>query len=398
VNPLRAGERYNPRSRVEEEAGMSEVSRRGFISSLTVGGTAAGLASAAGTAAATEATDPVTHHHWVELKPTSRPVKIMLAARADHRPDLLSAAELARIRGAAPDVDLVVPKSDAEQLKAAGHIEAILGEPSVEIIRAAKGLRWVQHWAAGVEKLPPELMAHPCVLTNMARVFAPVIAESAFAMLLALTRGLVADSFPNFQKRSWPAPARTSVPLVDLYQKTMGVVGLGGLGTEISRRAVHGFGMKVLAIDAKPMPKPEWIAELREPGWLKEMVPQVDVLVNCAPLTRQTDKMFGSAVFRAMKKSAYFISVSRGGLVDQQALALALRQGTIQGAGLDVTTPEPLPGDDPLWACPNLIITPHNSGVAPIRQVRLVALVAENVRRYASGLPLLNVVDKQRGY
>jgi phosphoglycerate dehydrogenase-like enzyme len=241
-------------------------------------------------------------------------------------------------------------------------------------------------------------MEHPCVLTNMARVFAPVIAESAFGMLLALTRGLVADAFPNFQKRTWPSPARASVPLVDLYQKTMGVVGMGGLGSEIARRAALGFGMKVIAVDAKPMAKPEWLAELREPGWLMQMVPQVDVLVSAAPHTRQTEKQFNDAVFRAMKKSAYFLNMSRGGLVDQAALARALQQGTIAGAGLDVTTPEPLPAGDPLWTCPNLIITPHNSGVAPIRQVRLVALVAENVRRYAGGLPLLNVVDKQRGY
>jgi phosphoglycerate dehydrogenase-like enzyme len=128
------------------------------------------------------------------------------------------------------------------------------------------------------------------------------------------------------------------------------------------------------------------------------MAPQVDVLVSCTPLTPQTAKLFNAALFKAMRRSAYFINVSRGGVVDQLALAQALEQGTIQGAGLDVTTPEPLPPDDPLWSCPNLVITPHNSGVAPVRQVRLIALVAENVRRYANGVPLLNVVDKQRGY
>ena len=99
-----------------------------------------------------------------------------------------------------------------------------------------------------------------------------------------------------------------------------------------------------------------------------------------------------------MKRTAYFLNVSRGGLVDQEALVKALQEGWIRGAGLDVTTPEPLPPENALWSCPNLVITPHNSGSAPIRQVRLVALVAENVRRYSNGLPLLNVVDKTRGY
>ncbi len=373
-----------------------EVSRRGFMAGLTVAGTGAALVSTAEAASGVEA-PAVVHHHFVELKPAHTPIRMMLAGRPDH-PAVLTPAELAKVRGAAPGVEVVVPKSAGDMVKTASEVEVILGEPTVETIRAARNVRWVQHWAAGVEKLPPELMAHPCVLTNMARVFAPVIAESALGLLLALTRGFVADAFPNFQKKSWPAPAKPSVPLVDLHGKTMGLVGLGGLGTEIGRRAALGFGMNVLAVDAKPLARPDWVTELHEPGWLMKMVPQVDVLVSSAPHTRQTERMFNDSVFKAMKRSAYFLNMSRGGLVDQEALARALKSGTIQGAGLDVTTPEPLPPEDPLWTCPNLIITPHNSGVAPIRQVRLVALVTENVRRYASGLPLLNVVDKQRGY
>jgi phosphoglycerate dehydrogenase-like enzyme len=129
-----------------------------------------------------------------------------------------------------------------------------------------------------------------------------------------------------------------------------------------------------------------------------EMVPQVDVLMSAAPLTKETRGMFNDAVFGKLKPTAYFINVSRGGLVDQDALVRALKEKRIRGAGLDVATPEPLPPDSPLWDCPNLVITPHNSGFAPIRQVRLIALVTENVRRYSNGLPLLNVVDKARGY
>jgi phosphoglycerate dehydrogenase-like enzyme len=300
------------------------------------------------------------------------------------------------IRRAGRNVEIVVARDAAETLAAAADAEVILGEPSVDAIRAAKRLKWVQHWAAGVERLPRELMQHPCVLTNMQRVFAPVIAETAFALLLGLTRGLVQASVPNFARRKWERGG--TVPLEDLYQKTMGVVGLGGIGSEVARRAHHGFGMKVLAVDAKPLPRPEFVAELREPAWLPEMVPQVDVLLSSAPHTRETEKLFGEAVFRGMRKTSYFINVSRGALVDQAALAKALAEGWIRGAGLDVTTPEPLPPEDPLWDCPNLAITPHNSGAAPIRMVRLVALVAENVRRYSTGLPLLNVVDKERGY
>jgi phosphoglycerate dehydrogenase-like enzyme len=360
-----------------------DMSRRGFLAGLTVGGAALALEA--------KGADAVVHPVWprVEVAPTGGAIKVLVAAR-------LAPEEIESVRRAGRNVDLVVPRNDGEMLKAAEDAEVILGEPSVEAIRAAKKLKWVQHWAAGVERLPRELMQHPCVLTNMQRVFAPVIAETAFALLLGLTRGLVQASVPSFRLRKWDRGG--GVPLDDLYQKTMGVVGLGGIGSEIARRAHSGFGMKVLAVDPKPMPKPEFVAELREPAWLAEMVPQVDVLVSAAPHTRETEKLFNEAVFRALRKTAYFVNVSRGALVDQVALARALKEGWFRGAGLDVTTPEPLPPEDPLWDCPNLVITPHNSGSAPVRQVRLVALVAENVRRYSTGLALLNVVDKERGY
>lgn len=360
-----------------------DVSRRGFLAGLTVGGTALALEA--------RGADAVVHpvHPRVEVPPTGGTIKILLAAR-------LAPEQVESIRRAGRNVELVAPRNDAEMLKAAEDAEVILGAPSIEAIRSAKRLKWVQHWAAGVENLPRELMRHPCVLTNMQRVFAPVIAETAFALLLGLTRGLVQASVPNFRLRKWERG--DAVPLDDLYGKTMGVVGLGGIGTEIARRAHDGFGMKVLAVDPKPLPKPEFVAELREPAWLPEMTPQVDVLVSCAPHTRETVKLFDEGIFRALRKTAYFVNVSRGALVDQVALARALQEGWIRGAGLDVTTPEPLPPEDPLWDCPNLVITPHNSGHAPIRLVRLVALVAENVRRYSNGLALLNVVDKERGY
>ena len=362
-----------------------EFSRRGFLAGLTAGGTL--LAAGAKPASADAVVQPL--YLRFEPSPSAGPIRILLATR-------LLPEEIESIRRAGTNAELIVPRDPAELRSAAAEAEVILGEPDSETVVAAKKLKWIQHWAAGVERLPRELMEHPCVLTNMQRVFAPVIAETAFGMLLSLTRGLAQDSIPNFRRRTW---ARTgTVPLDDLYQKTLGVVGLGGIGTEITRRAHYGFGMRVLAVDPKPLPRPEWVAELREPAWLGEMSGQVDVLVSCAPHTRETVGMFNEAFFRGMRKTAYFLNVSRGGLVNQEALARALKEGWIRGAGLDVTTPEPLPAEHPLWDCPNLVITPHNAGYAPIRQVRLMALVVENVRRYCSGLSLLNVVDKARGY
>ena len=163
-------------------------------------------------------------------------------------------------------------------------------------------------------------------------------------------------------------------------------------------RAHYGFNMRILASDAKPMDKPAFVDTLREPGWFMEMVPQVDILVSAAPFTKETDGMFNEKVFRSMKKSAYFINISRGGVVDQPALIRALKEGWIAGAGLDVVTPEPLPPESALWDCPNAVLTCHTAGFAPQRRIRQMGLFAENVRRFANGLPLMNVVDKQLGY
>jgi phosphoglycerate dehydrogenase-like enzyme len=366
---------------------QNTLSRRNFMTGIAVGSTAATLASPAAAVAA----EPVVTATYPLATPAASagPIKMLCTHK-------VSAAEEQQIRSAGKNVDFVVVGSRAELKAKIADAEAIFGPVDADSLAAAKKLKWIQHTAAGVEVLPKELMEHPCVLTNMQRVYAPVIAESALGMALSLARGLVQDAFPNFKARKWGT--ESTVPLVDLYHKTIGLVGLGGIGTEIARRAHYGFEMKVLAVDPKPLPKPAFVAELREPGWLLEMASQVDVLVSCAPHTKETVKLFNESVFNRMKPTAYFINVSRGGLVDQEALVKALKEKKIAGAGLDVTTPEPLPAEHPLWDCPNLIITPHNSGMAPMRQVRLIALVTENVRRYSNGLALLNVVDKARGY
>jgi phosphoglycerate dehydrogenase-like enzyme len=128
------------------------------------------------------------------------------------------------------------------------------------------------------------------------------------------------------------------------------------------------------------------------------MVPQVDVLLCAAPHTKESVGMINESIFRAMKPTAYFINASRGTLVDTPALVRALKEGWIAGAGLDVTEPEPLPPEHPLWTAGNVLITSHTSGHSGPSIVRALDLFSENVRRYVNGLPLLNVVDKVRGY
>ena len=308
--------------------------------------------------------------------------------------------EIAAISAAGDgQVELILCKDREELLRQAESAEVLYGMPDAELLARAKDVRCVQGGAAGVEALSQAMRQHPAVLTNFAGTFAPAISETAIGMLVCLTRGINRYYVPQFLRREWkPMGGVKSDHYTEITGMTMGLVGLGGIGTALARRAFYGFDMKILAIDSSPRQKPHFVAELHDPGWLLEMVPQVDVLVGAAPHTAETDKIFNETVFRAMKKTAYFLALSRGKLFDDLALVRALQEGWIAGAGLDVMPQEPPPSDHPIFDCPNVVMTMHTSGWGPPRQRRLIALFCENVRRYVHGLPLVNVVDKEKGY
>jgi phosphoglycerate dehydrogenase-like enzyme len=355
-------------------------SRRNFIGAVAGAAAAANLSPLPGLAHAFPGEQKV---------PRTGPVKIVCTSN-------FSAKEQEMIRSLSGNIELqVIPDPGSSHLEEA---EVIIGSVNGPVLQRAQRLKWVQVLHAGVEHMPKEMIGHPLVLTNMQRIFAPVIAENAIALLLSLTRGLVQFAIPNFNRKKWAGSPPPEVKLEDLYHKTIGIVGMGGIGSETARRLHYGFAMRVLATDAKPMHKPDFVEALHDPSWFMEMVPQVDVLMSAAPLTKETKEMFNEDVFSRMKPSAYFINMSRGGLVKQDALIEALISKKIRGAGLDVVTPEPLPPDNPLWSCPNLVITAHNSTQADSRHKRMFGLVLENVRRYVNGLPLMNVVDKEKGY
>ena len=299
-----------------------------------------------------------------------------------------------KIRGFSPGIELKYCRSDEEFSRELAGAHVIFGGVTRENLAAAKNLRWVQYPAAGVEHvLFPELIDSPVVLTNMQRMYSPTISETVFALLLALARGIDRYTLQT-REHQW----KNVEGLREISGMTMGLVGMGGIGTDTAYRAHYGFHMKVLGVDPKPLPKPAFVAELHSLEWLPKMVPQVDVLVCAAPHTRVSENMLNDSVFRAMKPTAYFINVSRGKIVDTPALVRALQEKRIAGAGLDVVYREPLPSDDPLWSTPNVLITSHTSAVSQGSTDRCRAMFVENIRRYVAGLPLLNVVDKKRGY
>jgi len=309
--------------------------------------------------------------------------------------------EIRTIQAAAPkaQVEIVIAQSQEEFRKLLPTAEVVYGNLRAADLDYAPKLRWVQWGSAGVEGMEAAVKDHPVTVTNCARIFAPGISETGMGLLLCLTRGITKYYMPQFSKRQLkPVGTPKSADHIELAGRTMAIVGLGGIGSSMARRAHYGFDMKIIATDAKPMPKPEYVEELHTPDYFQQMVPRADVLVSAAPLTPSTRRMFSEQVFRSMKKTAYFIALSRGELFDDMALVKALKEGWIAGAGLDVFPQEPPPSEHPIFDCPNVVMTPHTSGWSPDRQTRLIEFIGENVRRYSSGLPLMNVVDKKAGY
>jgi phosphoglycerate dehydrogenase-like enzyme/glyoxylase-like metal-dependent hydrolase (beta-lactamase superfamily II) len=309
-------------------------------------------------------------------------------------PDLMP-ARLAELKRVAPAVEFIPVKTDEEAAKAAEEADAVLGYCTAEIVKAGKNLRWIQVGHAGVEKdLSPELASSKVVLTNTQRLHGPNVADQAFALLLSLTRGLREVLPEAVNGRALRKPNGT---LVELHGKTMLVIGLGGIGTQVSRRA-HAFGMRVMAIDPKEMERPAFVFSLDKPAKLMELLPKADVIVLACPLTAETRGMIGEEQLKRMKKTAYLVNVTRGGLVQTPALVEALEKKQLAGAGLDVTDPEPPPEGHPLWKLPNVVISPHIAGQSAGARERQWRLWRENVRRFVAGEPLLCVVDKDKGY
>jgi len=311
----------------------------------------------------------------------------------------ISEEERAELARAAPNVRIEsgLSREQALALAPKAHgVDAQLLTPA--FLAAADQLVWAQASSAGVERyLSLEGLAQEprIVLTNFRGVHGPAIADHVFAMLLVLTRDL-RFHLANQASGSWGREGSELRPIA-LQGRTLLVVGLGGIGSEVAARA-HGFGMRVIATRRSAAPKPEHLDYVGRAEELPALLPQADVVVVCVPLTAETEGLIGPEAFAAMKPGAFLVNIARGRVVDTPALLEALRSGRLGGACLDVTDPEPLPADHPLWRLPNVLITPHVSNDAELTDVRASALRLENMRRFGAGEPLLNVVDKRAGY
>ncbi len=299
------------------------------------------------------------------------------------------------IRRVDEKVRVVCADSETEALEVMAEIEVVCGEIIPAMFARRKKLAWIQSWGAGVDGLLyPELVESDVVLCSAKGTVGVHLADHAMALLLGLARGIhTALRNPGWEDIRWPI-RDASWELVD---RTMGIVGLGGTGRELARRA-GAFGMRVVAVDPEDVEVPPEVKACWRMDRFHALLERSDVVAICAPLTAETEGLFDREAFARMRSHALLINVTRGRIVDEASLLEALNRNRIGGAGLDVVPQEPLPGDHPLWKMDNVLITPHTAGGSPNRDGRCVALFCDNLRRYMDGLPLLSVIDKRKGY
>jgi len=308
----------------------------------------------------------------------------------------LSAAHESRLRQAAPGWELVHGKTQDDWQPHLADAEIIVGwHPAVveACLRPGTTLRWLQHWGAGVDNFPFEAFASSgVVLTNASGVHANPISETIMAMMLSLTRKLHV-SVRNQTQRQW----RQIGGLGEMHGKTAGIIGVGAIGEETARLC-KAFGMNVLGVKRTPSPC-AYVDRMVSMRQLNEVLGESDYVIVTLPLTKDTAHVIGVEQFRAMKPSAFYINIGRGGTTDELALVEALRSGSIAGAGLDVFEVEPLPVSSPLWEMDNVIISAHNTGITVHYDDRAMDIFLRNLQDYLAGSePQLNRIDLDKQY
>ncbi len=322
---------------------------------------------------------------------------------ADKRPVIVLRVDLeeqylARLREECPDAEYAVAADDDAWQQARGQAEAVIGggAPTAEDLAAASNLRWIQATSAGVEAfMIPELAEREITLTNFSGIHATNIADHVLALIFAFARDLK-TLLDQQGRHEWPT-GDDGLTTFEPSGQTLGIVGLGDIGEALAQKA-HGLGMRVLAYQRHPYNPPVGVERVLTGDGLPELLAESDHVALCLPLTDATRHIIGGEELGRMRRGAYLYNIGRGGLIDQEALIDALRDGRLAGAGLDVTDPEPLPADSPLWDLPNVIVTGHTAAATPKLWERGIELVVDNVRRFVAGEELRNVVNTKAGY
>ncbi|WP_292291480.1 D-2-hydroxyacid dehydrogenase [Marivita sp.] len=309
------------------------------------------------------------------------------------------ADQWARLEAALPPGRIIkVDTSDDAEVAAAlevAEIAILKGDLDARFV-AAPCLKWVHCDHAGLTKSArPEVFERGLIVTGSAGRSGPALAEHVMMFSLLLCSGYT--DFYEAQKRHEWRRVPEMANLRALSGRTMGIIGMGHTGKALALRA-KAFDMKVLGYRRRDEPTPEGVDRMYASDLgegIDDILKQADIVALVINLSDATHHMIGAEQFAQMKRSAVLVNLARGPVVDQDALIAALREGRIAGAGLDVTTPEPLPEDHPLWDTPNVLITPHFTASLPDRSERSLSMIIENVHRFRTGQPLLNQISEE---
>jgi phosphoglycerate dehydrogenase-like enzyme len=299
----------------------------------------------------------------------------------------------AALRREVPEWQVVEADTPEDTRREIADADAAFGTLEPDVLAVAKKLKWLQAPAAAPPAgyYTPELIAHPVQVTNFRGIFNEHIAAHILSFVLAFARGLHIY-IPRQLRHEWdPEPLDTGV--VHLPESVALLVGVGGIGGETAR-LLSTFGMRVIGVDARLSEAPAGVAELHPPRDLDSLLPRADFVILTIPHTPETEGLMNAQRFGLMKRSAFFINIGRGRTTRLDDLVSALTARKIAGAALDVYEIEPLPKDHPLWAAPNVLLTPHTAGFGPYLDDRRQEIIIDNARRMLRGEALVNVVDK----
>jgi phosphoglycerate dehydrogenase-like enzyme len=308
----------------------------------------------------------------------------------------VSRENLDKIRAVAGHNGQVIVSTPAEAKQHAADAEVILGLVPRSLFLATRRLRWVHAIASGVDMfLYPEFIDSDVLLTSEKGLVGEHLADHGFGLLLLLTRQIATAL--RHGADSWNHRPEMRAREIELTGSTMGIIGFGGTGRAMARRAAA-FGMRCIAVDRDPVSASAEVPEVWPATRLDALLRQSDVVNICAPLTPETRNLIDERAFAAMKPGAILVNVTRGEIVVEQALVDALQGQRILGAALDVAPREPLPADSPLWSMPNVVMTPHTAGASQFRAQRNIDRFIANLHHLQRDEPLAGMIDKLRGY
>ena len=298
-----------------------------------------------------------------------------------------------------PDVEFLVSTSYVEATQQVVDVDIMVGWINQAILEAAKNLKWIQSISSGTNYYLniPGLVDSDILLTSASGTHGACLAESAMGMIFAFTRG-IRKCIQSQNTRQWSEHRYIRGNMKELTGSTMGIVGFGASGRALARRA-FAFDMRIVAVDMLPIDKPEYVDHLWGIDQLSDLLQTSDYVVIMAPYTDQTKAMIGTEELAEMKTSAMLVIMSRGGIVDQDALAKTLKNGHLFAAASDVFSPEPLSANSDLWDLENMLITPHIAGGTQLEGQYVTQIFFENLKRFVRGdYELKNLVHKKRGF